>query len=288
MHKTGLSKRRSCTLADIGRSSYRYEARAKDDEVLIRWLKEFSLKHPRYGYRHAHKRYIQSGERVNHKRVERIWREQGLTVPHKKRKRRRGKGLQDPLQARHPNHVWTYDFVSDTCINGRKLRFLTVVDEFTRENLALPVELSFPAEKVKAVLGNLFATRGAPEFIRSDNGPEFIATKVQEMLRNNGVQTKYIEPGKPWQNAYGESFNGRFRDECLNMEVFYNLRDARYIIENWRRHYNTERLHSSLGYLPPTHFCKKWMEANMGALPPNPRGLTLYSLPVDIEKKAAV
>jgi len=279
MKGQGLSENKACLFVKMSRSSYRYQSCARDDTVLIVWLKTFSGKYPRHGYRQAHMQLVRSGMVINHKRVERIWQEQGLCVPRIRRKRRRGKGTGLPISAKYPNHVWTYDFMEDSCINGQRLRLLTVVDEYTRESLAIHVDTSVPSSQVRIVLEILFLIRGVPTYLRSDNGPEFIAKSIQNWVKEQGVETKYIEPGKPWQNAYGESFNGRFRDECLNQEVFYSVLDARAIIETWRQYYNGKRLHSSLGYQTPEYIKKEWDQSYMGALPPNPRGLPLEGHP---------
>jgi putative transposase len=167
-----------------------------------------------------------------------------------------------PQEATHPNHVWTCDFVFDTTSDSRTLKFLTLVDEFTRECLAIKVERRLPAKAVIEVLGQVFTERGVPEYLRSDNGPEFIAKTIQGWLKQRQVQTHYIEPGSPWQNGYGESFNGKFRDECLNMQVFYSLAEATTVVEIWRHSYNHERPHSSLGYQTPAEFAASWRLAS--------------------------
>ncbi|MFP4476523.1 MAG: IS3 family transposase, partial [Desulfatibacillaceae bacterium] len=221
-----MSERRACQLVQICRSSYRYQVRGKDDAPIVEALRTISEKHRRYGYRRAHQALVrQTLERINHKRVERLWRENGLTVPRVKRKRRRGKAAPVPLRAERPNHVWTYDFMADSCLSGRKLRFLTVIDEFTRQCLAIEVDYRFPSQKVADCLARLFWKYGTPEYIRSDNGPEFVAKAIRKWLADVEVKTHHIDPGKPWQNAFGESFNGSFRDECLNMEVFHSARE---------------------------------------------------------------
>jgi putative transposase len=196
---------------------------------------------------------------VNHKRVHRLWRLAGSTQPRRSRKKRSKPEAGVPRAATRPNDVWTYDFIHDACFGGRKLKMLTVVDEFTRECLAIEVATSLPSGRVITVLERLFEERGGPEYIRSDNGPEFIAERVQRWLEERGSETIYITPGHPWENAHEESFNGRFRDECLNMEVFSNVVEARVVIEEWRRHYNEERLHGSLGYRTPREFREVWL-----------------------------
>ena len=256
----------------------RYRAKEKDDSPVIETLKQISKRHPREGSRKAGAALRREGIRVNHKKVERLWRVHGLTVPVKRRQRRRGKGLERPIQPLYPNHVWAYDFMEDSCVHGRKLRILTVVDEFTRESHETYVDYSIPAAKVIEVLAFLFFLHGFPEYLRSDNGPEFIAAAIQDWLAKQEIQTAYIEPGKPWQNGVNESFNGRLRDECLNLELFYGLSDARWTIENYRRYFNEKRLHGALGYVPPIEFKQRWRAAHpkgTGALPPGPRDLPL-------------
>lgn len=246
---------------------------------MIDKLKAISRKHPREGSCKAYKTLRRQGIVINHKKVERLWKENGLTVPVKRRQRRRGKGLERPIVPAHPNHVWAYDFMEDSCTTGRKLRILNIVDEFTKEPLETYVAHSIRAVKVLEILELLFILYGRPMFLRSDNGPEFIAVAVQQWLREQGTITAYIEPGKPWQNGVNESYNARLRDECLNMELFSGLTDARVIIEHYRRYFFEERLHGALGYVPPREFKEKWLAAHpdfcMGALPPAPQDLSL-------------
>jgi putative transposase len=221
-------------------------------------LRTEAKRHPRYGYRRIWVTLWRE-QPISPKRVYRVWREQGLCLPRRRpKKRRRAEGAV-PCQATHPNHVWTYDFIHDACINGRKLKVLSVVDEFTRECLALATATSLPGREVIVVLQRLSAEHGAPEFIRSDNGPEFIAKSVKRWLATAGAQTIYIDPGSPWQNGFVESFHGKLRDECLNMEAFANLAEAKVIIEAWRHEYNSERPHSSLSYLTPLQFKAQWL-----------------------------
>jgi len=194
------------------------------------------------------------GWKVNHKRVERIWGEQGLKVPRKQPKRGRlwlNDGSCIRLRPQHKDHVWAYDFVQGSTHDGRSFRMLTLVDEYTRECLAIDVARRLNSDDVLERLAWLFATHGVPEHIRSDNGPEFTATVVREWLNRVGVKTLFIEPGSPWENGYVESFNGKLRDELLNGEIFYTLREAKVLIERWRQYYNTVRPHSALGYRPP-------------------------------------
>lgn len=215
----------------------------------------------RYGYRRITALLWQAGWAVNHKRVERIWRREGLKVPQKQPKRGRlwlADGSCVRLRPQHRNHVWAYDFVQTRTDDGRALRLLTVIDEHTRECLAIEAARSIRSENVLEVLGELMTLRGAPEHIRSDNGPEFCARVVREWLSNLGVNTLFIEPGSPWENGYNESFNGKLRDELLDREIFYTLREAKVLIEQWRQHYNTVRPHSSLGYRPPAPATIAW------------------------------
>ena len=208
----------------------------------------------RYGYRKIAGLLEQAGWLVNDKRVERIWRREGLKVPHKQPKRGRlwlADGSCIRLRPEHRNHVWSYDFVEDRTHDGRKYRMLNVIDEFTHECLAIRVARKLKAIDVIDVLSDLFILRGVPGHIRSDNGPEFVAKAVQEWITAVGAKTAYIAPGSPWENGYVESFNARLRDELLDGEIFYTLREAQIVIESWRRHFNTIRPHESLGYKPP-------------------------------------
>lgn len=196
---------------------------------------------------------------VNRKRVVRVWQKFGLQVPRSKRKRKR-LPLPQPITptATRPNEVWTYDFVFDRDAAGRRLKLLTLMDEFTREGLAIRVGCSFKATQVKEVLAEVGGRRGFPQFMRSDNGSEFIAGIIKEFLAENNVKAAYIEPGSPWQNGKGERFNGKFRDECLRMEIFGNWREAEVVAEKWGKFYNSERPHSSLGYQTPDEFKQDW------------------------------
>jgi putative transposase len=200
--------------------------------------------------------------RVNHKRVHRLWKQIGLQCSVRRKRKRSQHPGSVPQEATHPNHVWTYGFVFDTTSDSRTLKFLTLVDEFTRECLAIKVERRLPATAVIEILEQVFTERGVPEYLRSDNGPELIAKAIQRRLKQRQVQTHYIDPGRPWQNAYGESFNGKFRDECLNMEVFYSMAEATTIVETWRHSYNEERPHSSLSYQTPAEFAVAWRLAS--------------------------
>jgi putative transposase len=227
----------------------------RDDEMpLTKAVIDLATEYGRYGYRRVTAMLHHQGWHVNHKRVERIWREQGLKVPQKQPKRGRlylNDGSCIRLRATHRNHVWSYDFVADRTHDTRSYRMLTVIDEYTHECLAIKVKRKLNSKDVLDCLADLFMKYGVPEHIRSDNGPEFVAEAVREWLSAAQVKTLYIEPGSPWENGYCESFNGKLRDELLNGEIFYTLKEAMTIIEQWRIHYNTVRPHSSLGYRPP-------------------------------------
>ena len=219
--------------------------------VMSDTLRQFSQQHPRYGYRRVGALLRRSGRLTNHKRVYRLWRQAGLSLPRKRAYRRRYGGKHRWMSAIRPNAIWAYDFVFDECANGQKLKCLTVVDEYTRECLAIDVGGRLRSGRVIEVLGRLVTLHGAPAFLRSDNGPEFIAKALKRWLENQGITTTYIEPGRPWQNGVAESFNSKFRDEFLNMEYFYNRCEARVLIEEWRQQYNEYRPHSALGYQTP-------------------------------------
>jgi len=255
MKRLPVSERRACKVLGQNRSAQRYAARGRDDEgPLTAAIIELASQYGRYGYRRITALLRQDGWHVNHKRVERIWRREGLRVPHKQPKRGRlwlNDGSCLRKRPEHRNHVWAYDFVQDRTKDGRSFKMLTVIDEYTRECLAIRVERKLKSIDVLETLADLFLIKGVPEHIRSDNGSEFTAKIVREWLDRLGSQTLFIEPGSPWENGYNESFNGKLRDELLNGEIFYNLKEAQVLIEQWRRHYNTVRPHSSLGYRPP-------------------------------------
>lgn len=225
-----------------------------DEERLTEDIIELARHYGRYGYRMVTGLLNTSGWHVNHKRVERIWQREGLKVPPKQAKKGRlwlNDGSCVRLRPERPGHVWSYDFVQDRTHDGRVYRTLNIIDEFTKEALMIRVARKLNSTDVVDALTDLFILRGPPAFIRSDNGPEFVAQKVRGWIAAVGAKTAFIEPGSPWENGYCESFNARFRDELLNGEIFYSLREAQIIIEQWRRHYNTVRPHSALGYRPP-------------------------------------
>jgi putative transposase len=250
-----VSERRACRALGQHRSTQRKVPRGRDDEERLRAdLIELACRYGRYGYRKISALLREAGWLVNDKRVERIWRQEGLKVPARQPKRARlwlTDGSCIRLRPEHRNHVWSYDFVEDRTHDGRKVRMLNVIDEFTHECLAIRVARKLKAADVIDVLSDLFILRGVPGHIRSANGPEFVAKAVQAWVTAVGAKTAYIAPGSPWENGYVESFNARMRDELLDGELFYSLREAQIIIESWRIHYNTKRPHASLGYRPP-------------------------------------
>ncbi len=257
----GVSERRACRVVGQARATQRYRSsQPGKDKRLRQRMRKLARKHKRYGYRRIWALLRREGWHVNRKRVQRLWREEGLRVPRRQRKRRRlgssvnGSGR---LRATHKNHVWSYDFVMDQTTDGRRLKLLPVLDEFTRESHAILVDRSVTAEDVVDLLRYLFSVHGEPEFIRSDNGPEFIARAVREWLEQSGVRTLYIEPGSPWENAYSESFNSRLRDELLDRELFESVTEARVLVEEYRIDYTHLRPHSALGYLAPAVFAAR-------------------------------
>ena len=267
-----VSERRACAALGQHRSTQRKIPQGSaDEERLTADIVELARQYGRYGYRKIAELVRRAGWLINDKRVERIWRREGLKVPHKQPKRGRlwlADGSCIRLRAERANHVWSYDFVEDRTHAGRKYRMLNIVDEFTRECLAIRVARRLKAIDVVDVLCDLFILRGVPGHIRSDNGPEFIAKAVQDWISAVGAKTAYITPGSPWENGFIESFNARLRDELLDGEIFYSLREAEIVIESWRRHYNTVRPHASLGYRAPAP------EVFLPALAPWPAALS--------------
>ncbi len=251
----GVSERRACRVLKQPRTTQRYEPKpAADEHALTARIIELARDYGRYGYRRVTALLRMEGWLVNPKRVQRIWRQEGLKVPKKQPKRARlwlNDGSCIRLRAERKDHVWAYDFLYHRTHEGRPFRLLAIVDEYTRECLAIEVERKLDSEKVLEQLGELFVQRGIPEHIRSDNGPEFTAEVVRDWMSRLGVGTLFIEPGSPWENGYVESFNGKLRDELLNGEIFYTLKEAKVLIEMWRQRYNRLRPHSSLGYRPP-------------------------------------
>jgi transposase InsO family protein len=255
LNKLAVSERRACRVLGLARSTQRYSLRfsAEEERLVVRII-ELATKYGRYGYRRILAFLVQEGWRLNHKRLERIWRKEGLKVPQKQPKRKRlwlNDGSCLRLRPERKDHVWSYDLMSEQTHDGRAFRILNILDEYTRECLDITVERSITAQAVIHKLADLFIARGIPEHLRSDNGPEFTARVVRKWLGDLEVRTLYIEPGSPWENGYIESFNGKLRDELLNGEIFMTLIEAKVLIENWRKDYNRIRPHSSLGYRPP-------------------------------------
>ena len=250
-----VSERRACRVVRQWRGTQRYlPLRRTDEDLLTQSIVALAAKYGRYGYRRITVLLRDAGWAVGKDRVQRIWRREGLKVPQKQQARGRlwlGDGSCVRLRPERANHVWSYDFVKAMTHDGRALRILVVIDEYTRECLALRVERRLGSMQVIEVLADVMLERGIPEHIRSDNGPEFIAQELRKWLEHVGTKTMYIEPGSPWENGYCESFNGKLRDEFLNGEIFYSLKEAQILTERWRAYYNTERPHSALGYRPP-------------------------------------
>ena len=259
----GVSQRWACQLVGQHRSTQRHQPVPPDrDRALRAQLRQFSRAHPRWGYRRAHAQLLNQGWRVNRKAIQRLWREEGLRVPTRRRERQRlgtSSYPADRLAAEHPNHVWALDYQFDQTEDGRRLKLLNVVDEHTREALTITVDRRIDADATVAVLDRLVVERGQPpRFVRMDNGPELTANSLRDWCRFTGAGISYIEPGSPWQNPYVESFGSRLRDELLAVEAFTSLLDARVLVEDWRIEYNTLRPHSALGYLTPTDYAKAW------------------------------
>jgi putative transposase len=253
--KLGHSERRACRALGVARSTIRYIPQPRDDEpALNAAVTRLAGQYGRYGYRRIHALLREEGWKISPSRVLRIWRQEGLKVPHKQPRRSRlwlNDGSCIRLAPKRRNHVWSWDFVFDRTRDGRALKLMVVIDEFTRRCLAIHVARRIRSKEALEVFAELMVEHGVPEHIRSDNGPEMIAKDLREWLDHMGSKTAYISPGSPWENGYCESFNGRMRDELLNGEIFYTLKEAQVVIEHWRNHYNTKRPHSALGYRPP-------------------------------------
>lgn len=261
VHRRGLSIRRACALLSVARSTLRYESRlAKRDAPVLETMRELAAQYPRYGYRRIQVFLGRRGHVMSADRTHRLWRLAGLQVPRKRPRRRMASSRPRPLAPTGEREVWAYDFVFDACANGQQLKCLTVVDEFTRESLAIDVAGSIRSGRVIDVLSKLVSVHGAPKYLRSDNGPEFVSRAILRWMTAAQIDTAHIDPGKPWQNGSNESFNGKFRDECLSMEWFTSRIDAKIVIENWRRHYNEVRPHSSLGNLTPSEFKQQLLQ----------------------------
>lgn len=279
-----ISQRKACVMVSMSRSSYRYQAMARpEEEELKKRLHELAVKHPRYGYRRQTVLLRREGRGDNHKRVYRIWKEEGLQLP-RRRKRKRLKGPIGEMKKkpRYVHQVWSYDFVFDGLVGGKPIKILAVLEEYSRKCLALLADTAIRSPQVLKTLQRLFQTQGRPDYIRSDNGPEFLAEEVRKWLSSQGTETIFITPGSPWENSYMESFLGKFRDECLNREWFLSLRECQWVIDSWRRDYNQFRPHSSLGYRTPAEAAaivgEEAGSATLRRLPPqqpNPGNLTL-------------
>ena len=255
----GVPLRRACTLFRTARSGLRLESkRAKTDAPVVAQMRELAAQYPRYGYRTVQLLLARQGVSMSAARTHRLWRSAGLQVPRKRPRKRVAKGRPRPTPPNSPNHVWAIDFVFDTLADGRSLKCLTVVDEWTRECLAIDVGSGIRGARVIEVLARLVSLRGAPRYLRCDNGPEFVSRALLRWMTKEGIETAFIDPGKPWQNGTNESFNGRFRDGCLSMEWFRSRTEAKAVIETWRKHYNEVRPHSSLGGMTPTEFMSKF------------------------------
>jgi putative transposase len=254
----GLSQRRACTLLGVGRSALHYCSAklAKDTPVLAR-MAELSAQYPRYGYRRITIFLGRNGHAMSFGLAHRLWQQARLQVPRKRPRKRVATGRPRPNAPTGANQVWSYDFVFDWCANGQQLKCLTVTDEWTKEGLAIEVDGRIRSGRVIEVLSRLVSERGAPLYLRSDNGPEFVSSALLKWIVDQGIATALIDPGKPWQNGSTESFNGKFRDECLSLEWFRSRTEAKVLIEAWRQHFNMVRPHSSLGYLTPAAFAAK-------------------------------
>lgn len=258
----GVSQRRACLVVGQHRSTQRRPARPRcsQEAKLRRRLRQIAREHPRWGYKTAHGVLRREGWQVNRKRIQRLWRDEGLKrpAPCRAKRRRLGDGSAQRLRAQRPDQVWALDFQFDETVEGRRLKLLNVVDEHTREALAMRVGRRCTADDLVATIEALVAVRGAPDYLRMDNGPELIAWALRDWCRMAGTTTSYIEPGSPWENPFIESFNGRVRDELLNIEEFGSLLEAQVLIEAWRKEYNTYRPHSSLGGLTPEEYATNW------------------------------
>lgn len=259
----GLSQRRACALMSVARSALRYRSRlAKRDAPVLSHMRELAAQYPRYGYRRIQVFLARRGHVMSADRTHRLWRQAGLQVPRKRPRRRVAERRPRPLAPSAANTVWAYDFVFDACANGQQLKCLTVIDEYTRECLAIDVAGSIRSSRVIDVLAKLVSLHGAPKYLRSDNGPEFVSRAILRWLHNANIETIAIDPGKPWQNGSNESFNGKFRDGCLSMQWFKNRVDAKILIEDFREEYNNVRPHSSLKMLTPIEFKQQLLTTN--------------------------
>ena len=262
----GLSQRRACTLLGVGRSALHYcSTKLKKDRPVLARMAELAAQYPRYGYRRIAIFLGRDGHAMSFGRAHRLWCRARLQVPRKRPRKRIASGRPRPNAPTGANQVWSYDFVFDRCANGQQLKCLTVTDEWTKEGLAIEVDGRIRSGRVIEVLSRLVSERGAPLYLRSDNGPEFVSRALLKWIVDQGIGTALIDPGKPWQNGASESFNGKFRDECLSLEWFRSRAEAKVLIEAWRQHCNNVRPHSSLGYLTPAAFAAKLDEQDATA-----------------------
>jgi len=274
--RRGLSQRRSCTLMKVARSTIGYRsAKAVRDAPVLARMALLSAQYPRYGYRRIRIFLGRDGHPMSPGRAHRLWRRAKLQVPRKRPRKRVATGRPRPNAPTGANQVWSYDFVFDWCASGQQLKCLTVTDEWTKEGLAIEVDGRIRSGRVIEVLSRLVSERGTPLYLRSDNGPEFVSRALLKWIIDQGIETALIDPGKPWQNGVGESFNGKFRDECLSLEWFRSRAEAKVVIETWRRHYNTVRPHSSLGYLTPAAFAAMLEQQTAAPMTATGRGAAL-------------
>jgi len=267
----GHSQRRACELIGLHRSSLTYRHRMPQrDGPVLQAMQRLAQQYPRYGYRWIRIFLAREGHEMSWEKAHRLWRLAGLQLPKQRPRRRVAASRPRPQTPTGPNSVWAYDFVYDACANGQPIKCLTIIDEFTRECLAIDVASSIRSARVIEVLTRLVSQRGAPSHVRSDNGPEFVSIAILKWICEANIGSALIDPGKPWQNGTDESFNGRLRDECLNLEWFRSRREARVVIENWRLHYNQVRPHSSLGYRTPAEFVHNLNPFNPRAILHNP------------------
>jgi len=255
-----MSERHACQVVEMPRSTARYQPQGQaDDGHMVDAVRDFAHRFPQHGYRHITALMQREGYEINHKRVERIWRQEGLQLQRRKAvKRRFGERGEVKKRAQYPNHVWSYDFTEDRTERGQRVRVLAVMDEYTRECLMTFAAKSISSKRVIDVLSWLFATRGVPQHIRSDNGPEFVAYRVQQWLADQGSQTLYITPGSPWENPFIERFIGTLKAECLHRYLFDRISEAQIILDHYMDEYNRFRPHSSLGYLTPAEYRHHW------------------------------
>ena len=273
----GLSQRRACTLMTVARSALGYRStKAVQDAAVLARMAALAAQYPRYGYRRVRIFLGRDGHAMSPGRAHRLWRRARLQVPRKRPRKRVASGRPRPLAPCGANQVWAFDFVFDACADGRQLKCLTVEDEFTKEGLAIEVDGRIRSGRVIEVLSRLVGERGAPRHLRCDNGPEFVARAVLQWSVDQGIGSAFIDPGKPWQNGVAESFNGKFRDECLSLEWFRSRAEAKVVIEAWRRHYNAVRPHSSLGYLTPDEFAAKLRAQSATSVPATGRDAAVW------------